>query len=333
VSAAATGRTTDVAAKPWDGPNRRYDIVKEFAIAMAVMSLLAVGLAVGFSSPDQPALTFQGWGKTAPDNFYAVAVQELAGTSEAAGYGPPYNAGDGLHVGPLKPQKWSGVRIPVDPPNDFVVKPLRNDTSPAVAAALKEWESVAPDQQSTWATGYDQAIHATADADGAVHPSKVAVADYGPVPAMASGLLAMAQSGALDGAMLGQGKFYQDDNTKQILFLGDGSYLDDAATSMNLQGNTWGMMNGIHTYPGQPWLWWASVWYQIPTFNPAEDATSTTSLQDNADEWVFLIVGLLAVGIIFFPVIPGLNKIPNWLPVHRLIWRDYYKKYGNSHLT
>lgn len=333
MSAAATRPTTDVAAKPWDGPNRRYDIVKEFAIAMAVMSLLALGLAAGFSSPDEPALTFQGWGKTAPDNFYAVAVQELAGTSEAAGYGPPYNAGDGPNVGPLRPQKWSGVQIPVDPPNDFVVKPLRNDTSPAVAAALKQWESAPPDQQSTWATGYDTAIQATADADGAVHPSKVAVADYGPVPAMASGLLAMAQSGALDGAMLGQGKFYQDDNTKQILFLGDGSYLDDAATTMNLQGNTWGMMNGIHKYPGQPWLWWASVWYQIPTFNPAEDATSTTSLQDNADEWIFLIVGFLGVCIIFFPVIPGLKRIPNWLPVHRLIWRDYYKKYGNSHLT
>jgi hypothetical protein len=39
------------------------------------------------------------------------------------------------------------------------------------------------------------------------------------------------------------------------------------------------------------------------------------------------------VCIIFFPVIPGLNRIPIWLPVHRLIWRDYYKRYGNSHLT
>ena len=150
---------------------------------------------------------------------------------------------------------------------------------------------------------------------------------------MALGLTGMARSGALDGILMGQGHFYQSDHTKQILFLGDGSYLDDAATSLNLQGNTWGMMNGIHDYPGQPWLWWASVWYQIPIFNPAEDATSTTSLQDNADEWVFLIVGLLGLCIIFYPVIPGLNRIPNWVPVHRLIWRDYYKKHGNSHLT
>ncbi len=300
---------------------------------MAVMSLLALGLAAVFSSPDEPALTFQGWATSAPDNFYAVAVQELAGTSEAAGYGPPYNAGDGLNVGPLRPQKWSGVQIPVDPPSDFVVKPLKTDTSSDVASALTQWQSATSAQQSTWATGYDGAIQATADTDGAVHPGRVPTSDYGPVPVMAAGLLTMGRSGALDAAMTGQGSFYQDDNTKQILFLGDGSYLDDAATAMNLQGNTWGMMNGTHSYPGQPWLWWASVWYQIPTFNPAADATTTTSLQDNADEWIFLIVGFLGVGIIFFPLIPGLNRIPRWLPVYRLIWRDYYKGYGNSHLT
>lgn len=76
----------------------------------------------------------------------------------------------------------------------------------------------------------------------------------------------------------------------------------------------------------------ASVWYQIPTFNPAEDAASTTSLQDNADEWVFLRVGFPGVCITFFPVIPGPKRIPNWLLVHRLIWRLHHKKYGNRHL-
>ena len=44
-----------------------------------------------FSSPDEPALTFKGWATSAPDNFYATTVAELAGTSESAGYGPPYN--------------------------------------------------------------------------------------------------------------------------------------------------------------------------------------------------------------------------------------------------
>ncbi len=325
----------DVAAQPWAGPVRRYDIVKEFVIALVVMSVLATILAAAFSSPDEKALTFQGWGATAADNLYATTVGELAGSTESAGYGPPYNdAGEGIAVGPLKPQKWMGVRIPVDPANDFVITPLKSQEQPAaVATALQAWEAATPEQRQAWAAALDEAIQATADADGALHPDQVAAGDYGPVPDLATGLVAMATSGALDGAMLSRGGFYSSDATQQILFLGDGSYLDDAATAQNLQGNTWGMMNGVNSYPGQPWLWWASLWYQIPTFNPAEDATTTTSLQDNADAWIFYIIGVISLLILFLPFIPGLRSIPRWIPVYRLIWRTYYRRHGNSHLV
>jgi len=128
---AARKASTDVAALPWRGPERRYDIVKEFVIALVVMAVLSVGLAVAFSSPDEKALTFKGWGTTAPENFYATAVGELAGTTESAAYGPPYQEGDGLAVGPLRPQKWMGVRIPVDAANDFVITPLKSQEQPA----------------------------------------------------------------------------------------------------------------------------------------------------------------------------------------------------------
>jgi hypothetical protein len=327
--------SSDVAALPWAGPVRRYDIVKEFVIALVVMAVLSVGLAVAFGSPDEEALTFKGWGTTAADNFYAVTVGELAGTTESAGYGPPYQDGDGLAVGPLRPQKWMGVRLPVDAADDFVITPLKSQAQTSeVTAALAAWQAATPDQRTTWATALDDAVQATADADGALHPDQVASGDYGPVPALAQGLTEMAASGSLDGAMLSQGAFYGSaDYTKAILFMGDGSYLDDAATAQNLQGNTWGMMNGTNSYPGQPWLWWASLWYQIPTFNPAEDATTTTSLQDNADAWIFYIIGVIGLVIIFFPFIPGLRSIPRWIPVHRLIWRTYYRVHGNDHLV
>jgi hypothetical protein len=331
----ARTRSTDVAAEPWAGPQRRYDIVKEFVIALVVMAVLSAGLAVAFSSPDEKALTFKGWGTTAADNFYAVTVGELAGTTESAAYGPPYQAGDGLAVGPLRPQKWMGVRIPVDAANDFVIAPLQSSAQTSeVTAALAAWQGATPDQRTTWATALDDAVQATADADGALHPEQVASGDYGPVPVLAKGLTEMAASGSLDGAMLSQGTFYGSaDYTKAILFMGDGSYLDDAATAQNLQGNTWGMMNGTNSYPGQPWLWWASFWYQIPTFNPAEDATTTTSLQDNADAWIFYIIGVIGLVIILFPFVPGLRSIPRWIPVHRLIWRTYYREHGNDHLV
>ncbi len=309
----------DIASVPWTGPTRRYDIVKEGVVAILVVAVLTLSLAALFSSPDDPALTFKGWATSAPDNFFATTVAELAGTSESAGYGPPYNsASEGLTVGPINMQKLMGVRIPVDPANDFVITPLESQQQPTqVTDAVTAWKAATPEQQAQWATTFDTAI---TDVDGDL--TKIAAGDYGPVPTLANGLLSMGQSGAYDGILMAQGGFYQTDYTKQILFMGDGSYLDDAATAANLQGDTWGMMNETGSYPGQAWLWLYSFWYQIPPFNNEESAPFGA----NADAYIFYIMGALSLGLIFIPFIPGVRSIPRWIPVHRLVWRDYYSK-------
>ena len=314
----------DIASREWKGPWRRYDIIKEGVIAIVVVSILTVLLAGLFSSPDEPALTFQGWASSAPDNFYATAVQELAGTSTSASYGPPYNtAGEGISVGPLAPQKWFGVTHPVDAANDFVITPLRTQTQSAdVTDALATWDAASADQQTAWATDYDTAL---TDAEG--DATAVADGDYGPVPVLAQGLTDIAAAGVLDGILISQGGFYQTDFTKQVLFLGDGSYLDDAATAANLQGNTWGMMNETGSYPGQAWLWLYSFWYQIPQFNSDNPDDYLTS---HADAIVFYIMALLSLVLIFLPYIPGLRSIPRWIPLHRLIWRDFYRSQAKA---
>jgi hypothetical protein len=309
-----------VAYQKWNGPWRRYDIVKEGVIALVIVAILTVGLAALFSSPDDKQLTFKGWATSAQDNFFTTAVGELAGTTEAAGYGPPYNdAGDGIAIGPIAPQKWMGVTHPVNAANDFVLEPLRSQQQPDdVAAALKAWDAATPDQQATWTEATATAIE---DAGGNL--ADVAQGDYGPVPTLAKGLTIMAQSGALDGILMSQGNFYQTDYTKQILFMGDGSYLDDAATAAHLQGNTWGMMNETGSYPGQAWLWLYSFWYQIPQFNAEDEGDFLTS---NADALIFYIMAALTLLLLFLPFIPGLRSIPRWIPIHRLIWRDYYRR-------
>ena len=72
-------------AKPWAGKNRHYDIFKEGAIALVVVSLLVIGLSAIFSSPDDKAITFKQWATDSPDTFYSTIVSQLAGSSESAG--------------------------------------------------------------------------------------------------------------------------------------------------------------------------------------------------------------------------------------------------------
>ena len=306
------GSDRAVDRRPWSGPWRPYDIVKEFTVGLVVVALLVGGLAVVFGSPDDQAVTLQRWARAAPADFVATAVGELDGTSGSASYGAPYNHnGPGQKLGPLALQRWAGVTIPVDSANDFVVDPLRAVPGDAqLTAGLATWDGASPDQRTKWAAAYDDALKAAPDND----PAKVAAGDYGPVPLLAGRLLDLARSGGLDGALLAQGRFYQTDYTKPLLFIADGTYLASLARDQHLAGNQWGMMNETGRYPGQAWLWLYTFWYQVKPF----------SSSGNADALVWALMMLLTLGLILVPFIPGIRSIPRWVPVHRLIWRSYY---------
>lgn len=309
-----------------DFPTRSYDLVKEFAVALAVVLVLSVGLAAIFSSPDEKAITMAGWAQAAPDDVVITAVGELAGTTTSATYGPPYNsASEGQKLGPVPLQKLGGVRLPVDSAS-LVLDPLATVTdNPKLTAALQQWSAAAPDQRTKWATDYSDAIGtAAADNEPATgaggDPAKVAPGDYGPVPALASAFLGVAQSGGLEGALTSSGNFYGGDATRSLLLLSDGAYLEDQARAKNLGGDQWGMMNEAGNAPGQPWMWLYTFWYQVPPF----------STSDNADALVWGTMMLLTLLLLFVPFIPGLRSIPRWIPIHRLVWRDYYRNAKKS---
>jgi hypothetical protein len=80
------------------------------------------------------------------------------------------------------------------------------------------------------------------------------------------------------------------------------------------------MMNETGSYPGQAWLWMYSLWYQLPQTN-----SDGTWLTDHADPGIFYLVMILTLLLLLVPFIPGLRSIPKWIPIHRLIWRDYYR--------
>jgi hypothetical protein len=298
-----------------DFPKRSYDLVKEFVIALAVISVLTVLLAAVFSSPDDQAMTMRRWATAAPADVVATAAGELAGTTTSATYGPPYNhnaTGQTLLGIPL--QKWGGVRIPVNS-QDLVLQPLQGASSsnPVLRASLARWRSASPTQQTAWATAYSDALAKAPGGD----PSKVAAGSYGPVPVLAEGLLRLARSGGLEGELTSAGTFYGTDQTRTLLLLSDGAYLEDLAVAQHLGGDQWGMMNETGAYPGQPWMWLYTFWYQVKPF----------STSDNADAQVWGLMMLLTLGLMFLPFIPGLRDIPRWIPVHRLSWRDYYRSH------
>jgi len=314
-------------ARPWRGANREYDIFKEGFIALVIVGVLTVALAALFSSPDDPEITFKQWAQADSASFYQTVVTQLSGESETAGYGPPYNDGsDGLTVGPLAMQKWGGVTHPVDTAQDFVIAPLTTSQPDLTTrAALAVWDKADVDQRVTWATDYNAAL---TEAEG--DPTKVADGDYGPVPALAAATTAIAVNGAYDNAMTGQGLFYQTDQTKQLLMMGDGGYMEGKAVELNLGGDTWGMVNEAGSWPGQVWLMPWSFWYQLPVFNAADEDTSTfnRTMTDNADSIITVIMVVFFLLVTLLPWIPGLRSIPKWIPLHRLVWKDYYRKYG-----
>ncbi len=294
----------------------RYDLVKEFAIALAVVAALTVILAILFSSPDDPPITIQQWARADPGDFVATAVSELDGSSELAGYGPPYNhtPDAAQKIGPLCLQCVPGVRIPIDTANDFVLNPLRTiPGNGALRLALAAYQAAPAAQRMRWTDAY------TSGLDHARFPGglpKLPPGAYGPVAPMMSSLLGLAQSGGLDGALLTSRQFYQTDYTKPLLFISGGSYFEDRASGQNLLGDQWGMMNETGSYPGQVWLWLYTFWYQIEPFKSSE----------NADALIFALMGLLSVAFVGIPFIPGLRSLPRHLGVHRLIWRDHYKR-------
>ena len=296
-----------------DFPTRPYDLVKEFVIALGVMALLTTVLAAVFSSPDERAITMRTWAREAPDDVVATAVGERAGPTTTAPNRAPYNnpsEGQKLLGQPL--QKWGGVRIPVDS-QDLVLQPLAGvaGQNAALEQSLAQWNAATPQQQSTWANGYAAAL-AKAPSGQQATTSKDA---FGPVPRLAASFLALARSGGLEGTLTSAGNFYGGDQTRSVLLLSDGAYLEDLAVAQHLGGDQWGMMNETGNYPGQPWMWLYTFWYQVKPFSTSE----------NADAQVWGLMMALTLVLALLPFIPGLRDVPRWVPLHRLVWRDYYR--------
>jgi hypothetical protein len=344
-------RTKRHPLRTWRGPERPYDLITEGTIAVIIVALLCVLAASLWGSPDG-GLTYPGgpksspgqafsaryWDVSDPSDLAQTAVQELAGGTTTAGYGPPFNqtTGASQEIIGIKPAEIAkaifGLTLPVNTASDFVLAPvsqLAAPSSPAVAAAVSRYKAaggdlspgaaadqVASSQQMTWLNNYAKALAASS---AKFTPTSITVkaGNYGPVPVIIAAELAIAGNGSLDGYLQGSQQQLSTDTTLGTMFFSDGTLWETIAEAQGVGGDQCGVMNELWNFPGQTWLWLYSGMYQIPALNPSNNA--------NLD----LDVGLLMIlfGFLlpmFAPWIPVINRIPRWIPLYKIIYRQYY---------
>ena len=59
----------------------------------------------------------------------------------------------------------------------------------------------------------------------------------------------------------------------------------------------------------------STLWYQVPGWTNSA----------NIDMIAIYMTGLATILLLLAPFIPGLRDIPRLIPVHRLIWRSWYR--------
>lgn len=303
-------------------PMNPYDLIREGLIVFGVLAVLVFVLAIILGSPDYPTVRAEDIANRQPIAYLKTSATILAGNSEIQDYGPPYNKdnANAQEVFGVAPATWFGETIPVNPIQDFILKPLKElaviDTN--VASALQTYEAASPNQQQSWVQAYITGLNKATLKNGEV---QIPAGDYGPVPVMMKGMLDLGRAGLLEGALESSTRLPYTLNFTHSLLYFQGDVYHNVAASLNMLGETWGISHETGPYPGAWWLWPYTFLYQVPPM----------SNSPNGDLQVVLIVlvGLVFVPI-FLPFIPILNRIPRWLGVYKLIWRDWYKGHSKG---
>ncbi|PWI56895.1 cytochrome B6 [Sulfoacidibacillus thermotolerans] len=305
-------------------PQKDFDMIKEGVVSLGLVGVLVVGVAAIFGAPYRPAITNQDIANQKPILIMQTALGDLDGQGEMASYGPPYN--NGWHgvaqniqsIGPFSPQTWWGTPYHLNTATDDVLTPLSmlatasNDS--ALQTALQTYNLASYTQQQAWDNNFSNALNKATVQNGQV---VVPPGNYGPVQLMMNDELALARSGLLSGALDRETNngVYRWNIQNDLLFL-QGAALHQYAKTIDMKGEQWGINHDEQAYPGPWWLTPYTFLYQVP---PGSTSSS-------GDEIVAYTVAFLFLLLILVPFIPGLNKLPRALPVHRAIWRDWYKR-------
>jgi hypothetical protein len=127
----------------------------------------------------------------------------------------------------------------------------------------------------------------------------------------------MAAAGLYEPALLATNLGSKDANvaTYADRFLADTGVLEDQATQLSLTTEQYGMIR--EETGNTPGAWWLSP---IGLLNHTVLAND-----ENGDRDAAIIFGSLLLTMLAFPFIPYLNRLPDVLKVHTLIWRKEHK--------
>jgi hypothetical protein len=298
-------------------PTKPYDLLKEGLIMLGVIVVIVVVLASVLSSPDYPTVRAQDVANLQPIAYLQTSATILAGNSSIQHYGPPYteDRDNAQHLFRQAPANWFGVQIPIDPIQDFIMKPLSRASviDPNVTGAIDVYQSASTEQQQAWLSAYLAALNNATVVNGQV---QIPSGDYGPVPTLMDSMLALGKAGLLEGALESNARLpFEYDFTRSLLFFQD-DVDANVAEQLDLSSDQWGVIHETGNYPGAWWLFPYAFLYHVPPMNNSS----------NADIQAIFIITMIFLFLIFLPVVPIFNRLPRWLRVYKLIWRDWYSR-------
>jgi hypothetical protein len=309
-------------------PMKPYDMVREGLIVLTGIAAVIIILAAVWGFPHIPPLTMKEVATKAPIAFAERTLSYFTGQAGLQTYGPPYtnNYENTQRVGPICPACWVGVTQPIDFRKALVMNPLDQAgvVNPAIASALDRYKMATPAQQMAWTEAYGMALGKATAQNGQI---QLPDGNFGPVPDLMNGILSLAQAGLLEGA-LNQSMHsdyapYNTDYTLSLFYMGGDSIYGSVANHFDEQGGEWGMSHVAGPYPGAWWLWPYALLYQIPIIGNSS----------SADLIAGMIIAIFSLILFFLPFVPGLNRLPYLIPIYRIIWRDWYRKYPSGDPT
>ena len=302
-------------------PMKPYDLLREILIVLAIIAVIVIVLASVLGSPDYPTVRAQDVANLQPIAYLQTGATILAGNSSIQHYGPPYteDRNNAQHLFRQAPANWFGVSIPLDPAQDFILKPLARVSvlNGNVTGALEAYQAASTDQQQAWLSAYMAALDNATVVDGQV---QIPSGDYGPVPTLMDSMLALGKAGLLEGALDSNVRQpFEYDFTQSLLFFQD-DVDGSVAEQLDMSSDQWGAMHETGNYPGAWWLFPYAFLYHVPPMNNSS----------NADIQAIFIILMVFLFLLFLPVVPIFNRLPRWLRVYKLIWRDWYSRKKND---